>query len=98
MSARVAIVAGAGGPLGRATSMALVTAGFTVVAVDRNGAALHKLPDSILSEAADTTPQCRSGSSTGSPVKSDYLRYSSTPSAPSSWEMRSLRRPRHSAA
>jgi NAD(P)-dependent dehydrogenase (short-subunit alcohol dehydrogenase family) len=55
MNARVAVVAGAGGPLGRATSMALVIAGFTVVAVDRNEAALHNLPDSILSEAADAT-------------------------------------------
>jgi NAD(P)-dependent dehydrogenase (short-subunit alcohol dehydrogenase family) len=55
MSARVAVVTGAGGPLGRATSMALASGGFTVVAVDRNEAALRELPDSIRSEAADAT-------------------------------------------
>jgi NAD(P)-dependent dehydrogenase (short-subunit alcohol dehydrogenase family) len=55
MSARVAVVAGAGGPLGRATSVALAEGGCTVVAVDRNEAALRELPDGILSEAADTT-------------------------------------------
>ena len=55
MSTRVAIVAGAGGALGRATSMALSGAGFTVVAVDRSDHALRELPGSIRSEVADTT-------------------------------------------
>jgi NAD(P)-dependent dehydrogenase (short-subunit alcohol dehydrogenase family) len=55
MSARVAIVAGAGGELGRATSTALATAGFTVVAVDRNERALRDLPGGIRREVADTT-------------------------------------------
>jgi NAD(P)-dependent dehydrogenase (short-subunit alcohol dehydrogenase family) len=55
VTARVAIVAGAGGGLGRATSLALSDEGFTVVAVDRNEHALHDLPDSIQSEVADTT-------------------------------------------
>ena len=55
MSARVAIVAGAGGGLGRATVAALATGGFTVVAVDRNELALRELPDSIRREVADTT-------------------------------------------
>ena len=36
MSAKVAIVVGAGGPLGRATAVALAASGLTVVGVDRN--------------------------------------------------------------
>ena len=40
MSAKVAIVAGAGGGLGRATTAALAASGLTVVAVDRNEQAL----------------------------------------------------------
>ena len=55
MSARVAIVAGAAGPLGRATSLALSDGGFTVVAVDRSEHALRELPGTIRSEVADTT-------------------------------------------
>jgi NAD(P)-dependent dehydrogenase (short-subunit alcohol dehydrogenase family) len=55
MNARVAIVAGAGGALGRATAVSLTASGFTVVAVDRNERALRELPDSIWSEVADTT-------------------------------------------
>jgi NAD(P)-dependent dehydrogenase (short-subunit alcohol dehydrogenase family) len=55
MSTPVAIVTGAGGALGRATSMTLTARGFTVVAVDRNERALRDLPDNIRSEAADTT-------------------------------------------
>ena len=47
MSERVAIVVGAGGELGRATAQKLATAGFTVVGVDRNEAALKELPDGI---------------------------------------------------
>jgi NAD(P)-dependent dehydrogenase (short-subunit alcohol dehydrogenase family) len=55
MSAPVAIVTGAGGALGRATSMNLSTSGFTVVGVDRNERALSELPAGIRSETADTT-------------------------------------------
>jgi NAD(P)-dependent dehydrogenase (short-subunit alcohol dehydrogenase family) len=55
MSTAVAIVTGAGGALGRATSMTLTARGFTVVAVDRNERALRDLPDNIRSEVADTT-------------------------------------------
>jgi NAD(P)-dependent dehydrogenase (short-subunit alcohol dehydrogenase family) len=51
----VAVVAGGGGPLGRATSLALSAAGFTVVAVDRNEQGLKELPASIRSEVADAT-------------------------------------------
>jgi NAD(P)-dependent dehydrogenase (short-subunit alcohol dehydrogenase family) len=55
MNAPVAIVTGAGGALGRATSTTLAASGFTVVAVDRNESALRELPDGIRSEVADTT-------------------------------------------
>jgi NAD(P)-dependent dehydrogenase (short-subunit alcohol dehydrogenase family) len=55
MSAKVAIVAGAGGALGHATAVTLAAGGLTVVAVDRNEHALRELPDGVLREAADTT-------------------------------------------
>src|SRR2546430_9590047 len=55
MSERVAIVAGAGGELGRATAEKLAAAGFTVAGVDRNQEALKDLPDGIWREAADPT-------------------------------------------
>jgi NAD(P)-dependent dehydrogenase (short-subunit alcohol dehydrogenase family) len=55
MSERVAIVAGAGGDLGRATAQKLATAGFTVVGVDRNEEALKELPDGIRYVAGDPT-------------------------------------------
>jgi NAD(P)-dependent dehydrogenase (short-subunit alcohol dehydrogenase family) len=55
MSAKVAIVAGAGGALGRATAATLATGGLTVVAVDRNEHALRELPGSVRREVADTT-------------------------------------------
>ena len=55
MSAHVAIVAGAGGALGHATTIMLVASGFTVVAVDRNKQALHEFPDSVRGEVADAT-------------------------------------------
>jgi NAD(P)-dependent dehydrogenase (short-subunit alcohol dehydrogenase family) len=55
MSARVAIVAGAGGALGQATTVTLAARGLTVVAVDRNGYALRDLPDGVRREVADTT-------------------------------------------
>jgi NAD(P)-dependent dehydrogenase (short-subunit alcohol dehydrogenase family) len=51
----VAVVAGAGGPLGRATAAALVSGGLTVVAVDRNEHGLRELPDMVHREVADTT-------------------------------------------
>jgi NAD(P)-dependent dehydrogenase (short-subunit alcohol dehydrogenase family) len=54
-SAKVAIVTGGGGSLGRATAVTLAAQGLTVVAVDRNQDALRELPDSILREPADTT-------------------------------------------
>jgi NAD(P)-dependent dehydrogenase (short-subunit alcohol dehydrogenase family) len=53
MSERVAIVAGAGGELGRVTAEKLAAAGFTVAGVDRSEEALKQLPDGIWPEAAD---------------------------------------------
>jgi len=55
MSAQVAIVAGAGGGLGHATTAALAAGGLTVVAVDRNGRGLRDLPDGVCAKVADTT-------------------------------------------
>ena len=55
MSAKVAIVAGAGGALGRATAVTLAAGGLTVVAVDRNEHSVRGLPDGIRPEVADTT-------------------------------------------
>ena len=55
MNAKVAIVAGAGGPLGRATAVTLATAGLTVVGVDRNERGLGDLPDGVGREVADAT-------------------------------------------
>jgi NAD(P)-dependent dehydrogenase (short-subunit alcohol dehydrogenase family) len=55
MSAKVAIVAGAGGGLGPATTATLAAGGLTVVAIDRNEQALRQLPDSVHREVADTT-------------------------------------------
>jgi len=55
MSAQVAIVAGAGGALGHATTATLAASGLTVVAVDRNERALRELPDGARPEVADTT-------------------------------------------
>ena len=70
MSAHVAIVAGAGGALGHATTMTLVASGFTVVAVDRNKQALHEFPGSVRGEVADTTdPTVVKASPTGSPAR-----------------------------
>jgi len=53
MSERVAIVVGAGGELGRATSVKLAAAGFAVVGTDRSGKGLKELPDGIRREVAD---------------------------------------------
>ena len=55
MGAQVAIVAGAGGALGHATTATLAASGLTVVAVDRNEHALRELPDGARPEVADTT-------------------------------------------
>jgi len=54
MSAKVAIVAGAGA-LGHATAAILAAGGLTVVAVDRNEHALGDFPGSVRAEVADTT-------------------------------------------
>jgi NAD(P)-dependent dehydrogenase (short-subunit alcohol dehydrogenase family) len=55
MSAKMAIVAGAGGALGHATAVTLAAGGLTVVAVDRNERGLRELPGSVRAEVADTT-------------------------------------------
>ena len=55
MSAKVAIVAGAGGALGHALMVTLAAGGLTAVAVDRNERALRDLPDGARAEVADTT-------------------------------------------
>ena len=55
MSAKVAIVAGAGGALGHATAVALAASGLAVVAVDRNDRGLGDLPEDIRREVADAT-------------------------------------------
>jgi NAD(P)-dependent dehydrogenase (short-subunit alcohol dehydrogenase family) len=55
MGAHVAIVAGAGGALGHATTVTLAAGGLTVVAVDRNERALRDLPGGVRREVADTT-------------------------------------------
>jgi NAD(P)-dependent dehydrogenase (short-subunit alcohol dehydrogenase family) len=51
----MAIVAGAGGALGHATTATLAASGLTVVAVDRNEHALRDLPSGVRPEVADTT-------------------------------------------
>jgi NAD(P)-dependent dehydrogenase (short-subunit alcohol dehydrogenase family) len=55
MSAKVAVVAGAGGALGHATTVALAATGLTVVAVDRDERALGDLAEDIRREVADAT-------------------------------------------
>jgi NAD(P)-dependent dehydrogenase (short-subunit alcohol dehydrogenase family) len=55
MSARIAIVVGAGTGLGLATAVALHRAGLTVVAVDRNETGLKELPDEIRREVAEAS-------------------------------------------
>ena len=55
MSAQVAIVAGGGGELGRATATALAAGGRAVVAVDRNERGLRGLPGGVRREVADPT-------------------------------------------
>ena len=51
--ATVAVVAGAGGALGHATTAALAASGFAVVAVDRSEHAMSDLRDAVHTEAAD---------------------------------------------
>jgi NAD(P)-dependent dehydrogenase (short-subunit alcohol dehydrogenase family) len=55
MCAQVAIVAGGGGELGRATVVALAAGGRSVVAVDRSERGLRDLPSGVRREVADTT-------------------------------------------
>ena len=55
MSDRVAIVAGAGGELGRATAATLTGIGLTVVGIDRSEAGLRELPVDVRRESADPT-------------------------------------------
>jgi NAD(P)-dependent dehydrogenase (short-subunit alcohol dehydrogenase family) len=61
VSAKVAIVAGAGGALGQALTATLAAGGLTVVAVDRNEHALDEFPDSVRREVADTTDPAVAG-------------------------------------
>lgn len=51
--ATVAVVAGAGGALGHATTAALAARGLTVVALDRSEHAMSDLGDAVRKEAAD---------------------------------------------
>lgn len=55
MGDRVAVVAGAGGPLGRATAVSLAGAGFTVVGIDRDGQALGEVADGVRRVVGDAT-------------------------------------------
>jgi NAD(P)-dependent dehydrogenase (short-subunit alcohol dehydrogenase family) len=55
MGERVALVVGAGGPLGRATAVSLAGAGCTVVGVDRREQGLAELADGIRREVGDPT-------------------------------------------
>jgi NAD(P)-dependent dehydrogenase (short-subunit alcohol dehydrogenase family) len=66
---RGAMVAGAGGELGRATAEKPAAAGFTTVGVDRSEDGLRQLPDSIRRETADPADPARGpeASSIGSP-------------------------------
>jgi hypothetical protein len=55
MSDRVALVVGAGGPLGRSVAVKLAGAGFTVAGVDRNADGLGELPDGVRQVPGDAT-------------------------------------------
>ena len=55
MIQRIAIVAGGGGGLGQSTVSTLLSAGLTVVAMDRDKSLLSKLPADVHSEVADST-------------------------------------------
>ncbi len=54
-ASRVAIVVGAAGELGRATTVKLADYGMAVVAVDRNESGMEGLPDGIAREVIDAT-------------------------------------------
>jgi len=55
MSPPIAMVAGAGGELGRAVVVSLIDDGYAVVAVDRSEDKLGGLPDGVHREVADAT-------------------------------------------
>lgn len=55
MTDRVALVVGAGGPLGRTTAVKLAAEGFSVVGVDRNKDGLAELPGHIRRFEGDVT-------------------------------------------
>ena len=55
MNDRVALVVGAGGPLGRSVAVKLVGAGFTVAGADRNADGLSELPDGVRQVPGDAT-------------------------------------------
>jgi NAD(P)-dependent dehydrogenase (short-subunit alcohol dehydrogenase family) len=55
MTTKIAVVVGAGGGLGQATALALHSAGYTTVGVDRNETGLGALPTAIRREIADAT-------------------------------------------
>lgn len=55
MIQRIAIVAGGGGGLGQTTVSSLLSAGLTVVAMDRDKSLLSKLPADVHGEVADST-------------------------------------------
>lgn len=55
MSPQIAIVAGAGGELGRAVVVSLVGSGHTVVALDRSEDKLDRLPQGVHRESADAS-------------------------------------------
>jgi NAD(P)-dependent dehydrogenase (short-subunit alcohol dehydrogenase family) len=55
VSAKIAVVIGAGGALGHATAVTLAASGLTVVAVDRNEQALGDFSDRVRPEVADAT-------------------------------------------
>jgi NADP-dependent 3-hydroxy acid dehydrogenase YdfG len=66
---KVAIIAGAGGALGHATTAVLAARGFSVVALDRNEHALSDLSDAVRKEVADPAdpgalPRCCGSCST----------------------------------
>lgn len=55
MTSRRAIVVGAGGGLGQATALALHSAGYTTIGVDRTAVGMEALPAGITREIADAT-------------------------------------------
>lgn len=55
MTDRLAVVAGAGGPLGRAVAVKLAGTGYTVVGIDRSEEGMRQLPDGIRHLVGDPT-------------------------------------------